>query len=114
MAFTISELDIIKKEVDNFIFKRRPPENVRNQVDLNYKIDKQSIVIFEIRKMFRQEEMVDIPIAKATYVLKEKKWKIYWQRADLKWHSYEPQKEVKTLKAFLKVVDDDKFGCFWG
>jgi hypothetical protein len=114
MAFTISELDIIKKEMDTFILKRRPPESVRNQVDLNYKIDKQSIIIFEIRKMFQQEGMVDISIAKATYVMKENKWKIYWQRADLKWHSYEPKKEVKTVKAFLKVVDEDEFCFFWG
>jgi len=114
MAFTISELEIIKKEMDSFILKRRPPKNVRNQVDLNFKIDKQSIVIFEIRKMFQQEGMVDIPIAKATYVMKENKWKIYWQRADLKWHSYEPIKEVQTVKAFLKAVDEDEFCCFWG
>lgn len=114
MAFSISELDKMKKEMDAFILKRRPPETVRNQVDLNYKIDKQSIVIFEIRKMFQQEEMIDIPIAKATYVMKENKWKIYWQRADMKWHSYEPQKEVKTVKAFLKVVDEDELCCFWG
>lgn len=114
MAFTISELDIIKKEMDSFILKRRPPENVRNQLDLNYKIDKQSIIIFEIRKMFQQEGMVDIPIAKATYVMKENKWKIYWQKVDLKWHSYEPKKEVKTVKAFLKAVDEDEFCCFWG
>lgn len=84
--------------MDAFILKRRPPETVKNQVDLHYKIDNQSIVIFEIRKMFQQERMVDIPIAKTTYVMKENKWKIYWQRADLKWHSYEPQKEVKTVK----------------
>lgn len=114
MAFSIDELEKIKNEMDAFILKRQPPETVRNQVDLNYKIDKQSIVIFEIRKMFQQEGMIDIPIAKATYVMKENKWKIYWQRADLKWHSYEPQKEVKTVKAFLKVVDEDELCCFWG
>jgi hypothetical protein len=52
MAFTISEIDMIKKEMDAFILKRRPPENVRNQVDLSYKIDKQSIPAFndEVRQ----------------------------------------------------------------
>jgi len=47
-------------------------------------------------------------------VQKENKWKIYWQRADLKWHLYEPNKEVKTIKTFIKIVDEDKLGCFWG
>ena len=114
MAFTEREIEEIQNKMVDFITKRRPPENIRNQVDLAYKIEKQSVIIFEIRKMFQQEEMVDIPIAKATFVLKERKWKIYWQRADLKWHLYEPNKEVKTIKSFLKIVDEDKFGCFWG
>jgi len=113
MAFTANELDKINYEMNTFILKRRPPKNVRNQVDLSYKVEKQSIVIFEIRKMFQQEGMVDIPIAKATFIMKENKWKIYWQRADLKWHLYEPKKEVKTVKAFLKVVDEDEYCCFW-
>ena len=114
MAFTLIELEKMKNEMTDFITKRRPPENIRDQVDLNYKIEKQSIIIFEKRKMFRQEEMIDVPIAKATFVQKEKKWKIYWQKADLKWHLYEPNKEVKTIKSFIKTVDEDKFGCFWG
>jgi Flp pilus assembly CpaF family ATPase len=114
MAFTDTEFLKIQNEMNDFILKRRPPENIRNQVDLAYKIEKQSIIIYEIRKRFQQEGMVDIPIAKATFVVKEKKWKIYWQKSDLKWHSYEPHKEVKTIKAFIKIIEEDKFGCFWG
>jgi len=114
MAFTDTELLKIQNEMNEFILKRRPPEHIRNQVDLAYKIEKQSIIIYEIRKMFQQEGMVDIPIAKATFVLKDTKWKIYWQRADLKWHLYEPNKEVKTIKAFIKIVEEDKLCCFWG
>ena len=114
MAFTDTDLIKIQNEMNGFILKRRPPEHIRNQVDLAYKIEKQSIVIYEIRKKFRQEGMVDIPIAKATYVLKDNKLKIYWQRADLKWHLYEPNREVKTIKAFIKIVEEDKLGYFWG
>ncbi len=114
MAFTEKELEIIQNEMNDFIVKRRPPENIRNQVDLTFKIEKQSVIIIEIRKTFMQKEVIDIPIAKATFVIKETNWKIYWQRSDLKWHLYEPKKEVKTIKAFIKIVDEDKWGCFWG
>lgn len=114
MAFAEAVLVKIQNEMNEFILKRRPPESVRNQVDLAYKIEKQNVIIYEIRKMFRQEGMVDIPIAQATFVLEENKWKIFWQRAELKWHLYEPKKEVKTIKAFIKIVDEDKYGCFWG
>lgn len=114
MAFTNEEADKIKKQMDDFILKRRPPEDIRNEVDLSYKIEKQSIIIFEIRKMFQQEGVAEIPIAKATYTMKNKYWKIYWQRADLKWHSYEPNEQVKNISSFIKTVDEDKYGCFWG
>ncbi|OQA91002.1 MAG: hypothetical protein BWY26_01248 [Elusimicrobia bacterium ADurb.Bin231] len=114
MAFTDKEVEKIKNEMDSFIEKRRPPENIRNQVDLFFKFDKQSIVIYEIRKRFQRDDMIDIPIAKATYVMKAKKWKIYWQRADLKWHLYKPKQEVTAIKEFIRVVDEDRHGCFWG
>lgn len=114
MAFIETQLEKIQNEMNEFITKRRPPENIRNQVNLAYKIEKQSVIIFEIRQKFQQEGFVYIPIGKATFVLKETNWKIYWQRADLKWHLYEPNEKVKTLKAFIKIVDEDKYGCFWG
>jgi len=37
-----------------------------------------------------------------------------WQRADLKWHKYGPAPEVSTVQAFLALVDEDKYGCFFG
>ena len=41
-------------------------------------------------------------------------WKVFWQRADLKWHSYEPKPTVKQLTDFLKLVDEDEHHCFKG
>jgi hypothetical protein len=37
----------------------------------------------------------------------EKLWKIYWQRQDLKWHSYTPAQTVKYFEEFLSTVDED-------
>ena len=53
-------------------------------------------------------------VAKATYVKTQRIWKIYWQRADLKWHGYEPNYEVETLQEFLAIVDRDEYACFFG
>lgn len=114
MAFTEIEKKKLEIELDKFIEKRRPPINIRNQVDLLYRIEKQSVLIFEKRKGFQIEEMIEVPIAKATYVIKNNLWNIYWQRADLKWHLYDPQKEVKTIKEFIQIVDEDEWNCFWG
>ena len=54
------------------------------------------------------------PVAKATYVKSQAVWKVYWQRADLKWHRYDPEAEVQTLEDFLAVVEKDEFCCFYG
>ncbi|WP_370691331.1 DUF3024 domain-containing protein [Bradyrhizobium sp.] len=54
------------------------------------------------------------PIAKATYNKNKKNWKIFWQRADLKWHDYEPHLEAASIEEFLNVVEKDDHGCFFG
>jgi len=40
-------------------------------------------------------------------------WKIYWMRGNLQWDAY-PAPPTGTLKAALKLIDGDKYGCFYG
>jgi hypothetical protein len=46
---------------------------------------------------------MDIPFAKATFIKKEKLWKVYWQRQDLKGHSYTPVPTVKYFEEFISL-----------
>ena len=57
---------------------------------------------------------MELPVAKATYVKSQNKWKIYWHRADMKWHGYEPEPDVDKIEDFLKIVEEDKYACFFG
>jgi hypothetical protein len=113
-------LDILKMAdainiLENYIDKKRPPLEMRNKLDLSYKIEGQSIVIFEIRPMWNNpEKTIESPIAKTTFIKSKNYWKLFWLRADLKWHSYQPTPIVKTLPKILEIVEEDKFGCFWG
>jgi len=114
---TISEFEVKKyeKAIEKFMERCRPPAHIRNKVDLGYRIDNQSIEIFEIRPQWKDpSEKTEIPVAKATYVKTQKLWKVYWQRADLKWHSYEPLPTVRILDEFLNAVDEDQYACFFG
>jgi len=82
---------------------------------LGYRIKNQSIEIFEIKPLLNNpEEKIEEAVAKATYIKSQKVWKIYWQRADLKWHRYEPDPEVKTIEQFVSLVEQDEYACFWG
>ncbi|MCB1667127.1 MAG: DUF3024 domain-containing protein [Porticoccaceae bacterium] len=115
MAISEFEEKRCEREVKKFMEAKRPPPHVRNQLDFGYRIENQSVEMFEIRPEWgNPEKIMQIPFAKATYVKKAKIWKIYWQRQDLKWHSYQPVPEVEFLEDFLAVVSEDKHGCFFG
>lgn len=101
--------------LEGFLDKHRPQEEMRDKLDFGYSIENQSVVIFEIRPHWqRKGEKIECPIAKATWVNTQQVWKIFWMRADMKWHSYKPSAKVKKLGEFLAVVDEDSYGCFWG
>jgi Protein of unknown function (DUF3024) len=73
------------------------------------------VVIFSIRPFWRDPaEMIEEPVAKATYVRKADRWKICWQRADLKWHAYPPHPEALFFNELVVIVDEDENSCFWG
>jgi hypothetical protein len=110
----MNTVDIIEI-MENYIARVRPPEEIRQQVDISYRIDNQSIILHEIRPDWKDKTIYRThDYAKTSYDKKNKIWKIYWQRATLKWELYEPKPAVATLKDFLMEVDRDKFGCFRG
>lgn len=115
MAFSEKERRDTERVMDEYIAARRPPEEVRAHVDLHYRISNQSVEIFELRTDVRNPNMkVEESIAKATFVRTQNKWKVFWQRRDLKWHAYDPFPETKSLKKFTQVVTEDKHFCFFG
>ena len=115
MAFSEFEIKKYEKAVKAYIEKNRPPPHIRNELDLGYRLKDQSVEIFEIRPRWdNPKEILENPVAKATYVKNQAIWKVYWQRADLKWHSYKPHPEAKTIEEFLMVVESDKHACFFG
>ncbi|WP_145521966.1 DUF3024 domain-containing protein [Yersinia ruckeri] len=113
MAFNDLEYHAVKKEVTAFIESIRPPAHVRNELDIVFTIDDQTIEIGEQRPVWRGEprEISVLTSAKITYVRTQKMWKLYWMRADMKWHLYD---SVKTLADALKIVEVDANGCFFG
>lgn len=116
MAFSEFESKRLNKIVGEFVDKRRPPAHIRPQLDLAYRLKGQSIEIFEVRPRWRGApgETMEHAVAKATYMKTRAVWRVYWQRADLKWHSYEPTPQVGTVEKFLALVDKDEYACFFG
>mgnify|MGYP003655154572 CR=1 FL=1 len=95
MAFNDIERKRAEKALSTFVERRRPPPHIRSELDLGFRVHGQSV-------------------AKATYVKTQQVWKVYWQRADMKWHGYPPSPEVGSLEEFLTLVDKDEHYCFFG
>lgn len=63
------------------------------------------------RKQFDSDELFVSRAAKLQYIISRDRWKLYWMRADLKWHGYA---EYRTLHEALTEIKTDPNNCFWG
>ena len=115
MALTELERKRIEKAASKFIEARRPPPEIRPELDLGFRLEGQSIEIFEIRPDWQDpNETMERSVARATYVKRAREWRVYWQRADLKWHRYEPSPTASSIEEFFQVVNEDENCCFFG
>lgn len=115
MPFNDLDKKRIERAMEEFLAKRRPPPHIRPELDVGYRLADQSVEILEIRPQWNDKSIIrEHPVAKATYVRSQNVWKIFWVRADRKWHGYKTDATVATIEDFLKIVDADEDGCFWG
>ena len=103
------ELARVNRAMDVFMERRRPPEYIRPNLDLGFRITGQSVEIFEIRPVWRgpANEKHESPVAKATYVRTRGLWRVFWQRRDLNSCSYDPNPEIKSMEEFASLVSED-------
>jgi hypothetical protein len=115
MAFNDLESKRNEREIAKFMEKRRPPPHIRAQLDFACTVKGHSVELVSIRPHWEDSSKItNSPIAKTTFVRSQNIWKVYWMRADLKWHGYTPNHTVHSLEAFFNVVDRDEYRCFFG
>jgi len=114
MAISEFEQKRCEREMENFIKVHRPPPHIRPKLDIGYRLQDQSIEIFEITPRWDNPKVtMEAKVAKATYVKAKNEWRIFWFKSDMKWHRYPPNPEVKYLEDFLEIVGEDENSCFW-
>lgn len=115
MAFSEFEQFRIEKAIDAFMKQRRPRPDIREKLDLSARIERQSLVLYEVRPDWQDKTVIrEHPFAKLTYVRTRNSWNIFWMRANLKWYGYEPEPSVRSIEEALQIVAEDKFACFFG
>ncbi len=114
MAFSEIELQRIKRDVSG-LCKKRSPSHLRDKIRTEYKVEGQSVILFEVRPKWNDPKIFHkMPFAKITYVRSKNLWKLYWRRADLKFHPYNPKESAPQLSELLDEIDDDPYACFFG
>jgi hypothetical protein len=115
MALSDKEIQECLREVGAFIAKRRPPEHIRAQLDYRGEVQRSEVVLSSVRPALlgRKETMVQ-PFAKIKWIGTKSAWIIYWMRADLKWHRYDPSQKIRSLHDALAEIHADPYGCFFG
>jgi len=114
MAFSEIELKRIEKTVGAFCVARTPL-HIKDQLSVEYSIKGHDVLIYEKRPHWRNpSEVMEEAVAKLKYVRTTNTWQLYWQRANLKWESYEPFPQSKDIGDLLKAVSADRYGCFFG
>jgi hypothetical protein len=116
MAFTDLETSVHMKVIeDSFWSRRRPPLHLRDKVREGQRFSGQAIELFVMRPAFnRPGEETEESIAKIQHTRRLGVWRIFWKRADGRWHRYQPCFEVTSLPEALRVIDEDANGCFFG
>jgi hypothetical protein len=98
-----------------FWSRRRPPLHLRDKIREGQRLEGFNIELFFARpSFFNPGQVIEEDIARIQWVRARRVWKLYWKRADLKWHSYRPHPVTATLAEALRVIDDDASGCFFG
>lgn len=114
MALTDIERLKVEKTVGS-LCSEKTPQHLKNQLRFEYKIEKQSVIMYEVRPAWKNpSEFTRMPLAKLTYVRSENLWKLYWQRASGKWVSYEPKESSADLEDLVGEIGKDAHGCFFG
>lgn len=116
MGFNDAEIACHADLIEKLIWtKHRPPLHLRDKVREGQRIDGYEIELFLVRPLWCDPAReVEPSIAKTRYMKSRNVWRVFWKRADAKWHRYGPRPEVKSLEEFLTLVDEDANDCFWG
>jgi hypothetical protein len=114
MAFSEIELQRIKAIVEPFC-ARRSPAHVRQHVRTEYRVKGQDVLIVEVRIVWDDPiRWVEHGIAKIRFNRKSKEWRLFWQRASLRWEIYQPRAADRNLGVLVDELDRDPHGRFFG
>jgi hypothetical protein len=98
------------EEIENYLSYIRPSEEIRDQLDIGYRIEKQSVIILKLDRIGSiLKKKTENKVAKATFVKKERSLESVLATC-LKWHSINLNHSCWILFNSLRKMNMDAFG----
>ena len=97
--------------------RERCPEELRDEVTLEYNVRGSAITITERRAPWRAEsgpEWTSSKIAQLRYDPATATWSLHWRDSRGRWLPYEGVNTARDVGPLLAEVGADPYGCFWG
>ena len=114
MAFDDLELARIQRAVGGLCEKRSPPPHLRHELSVEYRVEGHAITVFERRPKWRGQGVTEGGVARLRFIRQAGEWRLFWRRADLKWHSYSPLPSSTDLSDLVAEIQADPHACFFG
>ena len=115
MAFSEFELKLIDATVGDLCRRSSPAEHA-DELHFACDIDGHSVSIMEERPPWDGSpgEWTRHGVARFRYFRSRGEWQLYWMRADLKWHVYDPAPPTRDLASLVRLVEEDAYCAFFG
>lgn len=114
MAFSELDLKRIEQTAGEFC-RKRSPAHLQDKFRLEYRVKGHEIVIVERRPQWDDpSKWFESPAAKIKFIRSANKWRLYWMRADMKWHEYPGRSSSDRLDDLVQEIDADPLACFFG
>lgn len=76
MAFSDTQSQQVSTMMNAWLETNRPPEHIRPQLDLGWRIEKQSVFVYEIRPQWNDPSIINhYDFGKATWVERAREWR---------------------------------------
>jgi Protein of unknown function (DUF3024) len=115
MAFSELDLKRIDSTIGELCRSRSPPGHA-DELRFACDIDGHAVSIMEERPPWDGSpgEWTRHGVARFRYFRSRNEWQLYWMRADLRWHVYEPAAPTNDLARLVRLVEEDKYCAFFG
>ncbi len=110
MALNDIEVAQIKRYMRLFMNKRRPPAFIRDEVDLEYRIWGNDVVICRVN--YINKKKYESPIAKMVLNRPHTRWNLYSMNQSQEW-IIAAKEPISAFSDAIKLVEDDINCCFF-